>query len=124
MRSFVLQDWITIRGASATPINQGESEWLDMGPYQDVSFYVDVREYSGSTVPTLQFQTAPIKDEVLFQPMLSPAISVNSVTNPNRVPITTTAVPVAQWVRWQLVGPASTWDVTFRVLVAADALGL
>jgi hypothetical protein len=124
MHSFVMQDWITIRGANATAINQGESSWLDLGPYQDVSFYVDVREYSGSSTPTLQFQTAPLKEDVLFQNMLGTAISVNSITNPYRVAITTTACPVARYVRWQLVGPASTWDVTFRVVLAATALGL
>lgn len=127
MRSFVLQDWITIRGSTATPITQGESEWLDLAAYQDVSFWLDIREFSGASAPTIAFQTAPIKDEVLFQPMLALIPLTLTPSNPYRVPITIAtnpSCPVARYIRWQLVGPGSAWDVTFRVLVSADALGL
>jgi hypothetical protein len=62
MHTFILQDWTTIRGSvtGATVIQQ-ETEWLDLGPYQDVVFWVDVREASGN--PVLTLQTAPFKDE-------------------------------------------------------------
>jgi hypothetical protein len=96
---------------------------LDLAAYQDVTFYIDVREYSGTT-PSIQFQTAPIKDEILFSGMLSSPMALNSITTPSHVAITTSACPVARFVRWQLTGPASTWDATFRVLVSAGALGL
>ena len=66
---------ITIRCTSSATVTQGESSWLDLAPYQDVSFYLDVREFTGTT-PTIQFQTAPIKDETLFQAMLSSAITL------------------------------------------------
>jgi hypothetical protein len=124
MHSFVLQDWITIKGTTGATIFQGESGYLDLAPYQDVSFYVDIREFTGTT-PNMGFQTAPLKEEALFQDMLTAFAVTLTPANPYRVPITTSACPVARYVRWKLVGPAVTpWDVTFRVVVAATALGL
>jgi hypothetical protein len=123
MHSYILQDWITIRGASSVTVTQGESDWLDLAPYQDVMFYIDVREYTGTT-PTIVFQTAPIKEDGLFQDMMT-AIALNAVpANPTVVRITTAATPLARYLRWKLAGPASVWDATFRVLIAANALGL
>ncbi len=124
MHSFVLQDWITIRGTTGAVITQGESGWLDLAPYQDVSFYIDIREFSPSA-GNMVFETAPIKEDVLFQAMLSSIAFTTAPTNPYRVPITTASCPVARYVRWKLTGPASTpWDITFRVVLAATALGL
>lgn len=122
MHSFILQDWITIRGVNANAINQSEASYLDLSPYQDVSLYLDVREFSGASNPTINFQTAALKEEALFTTMIG--TTVNSFTNPLRVPITTANCPVARYVRWQLIGPASAWDITFRVVLAADGLGL
>jgi hypothetical protein len=127
MHSFILQDWITIRGTTGATIFQGEAGYLDLAPYQDVSFYVDIREFTPTPSPLVQigFQTAPFKEDVLFQDMLSAFNVTLTPANPYRVPITTTSCPVARYVRWKLVGPAATpWDLTFRVLVAADGLGL
>lgn len=123
MHSYVLQDWITIRGSGTTPIPQGESSWLDLAPYQDVNFWLDVREFTGAT-PTITFQTAPIKEEVLFQPLFGAVTLTLSPSNPYRCLLFNASVPVARYVRWLLTGPAGTWDATFRVLVAANALGL
>jgi hypothetical protein len=132
MHSYVLQDWITIRGQSLNQVvTQGESGWLDLAPYQDLSLWLDVREFSPATPPIMRFQTAPFKEEGLFVPMyadITIALTA-SLTNPYRVPVTAggTLCPVARYVRWQVQGPASgtmPWDVTFRILCAADALGL
>ena len=124
MHSYILQDWTTIRAASGL-VTQGESGWLDLAPYQDVMFWVDVREYSGTTAPHILFQTAPIKEDGLFTSVAGGMadVTLSSVTNPTRVLITS-SVPIARYVRWQLSGPGSAWDATFRVLVAANALGL
>ena len=127
MQNYVMQDWITIRGSSNTPVTQGEIGWLDMSAYQDINFWVDVREFSGSTTPTLYFQTSPNKEDLLFA---APAGAMASLTltltpsNPYRVLLATASVPIARYVRWQLIGPNSAWDATFRVLVTANALGL
>ena len=124
MHSFILQDWITIRGTTSNNVIQGESSYLDLAPYQDITFYLDVREVS-ATPASLQYQTAPIRDEVLFQSMMATPITLSAPsTTVTHVPITTAACPIARFVRWQLLGPAAAWDVTFRVLAAATALGL
>jgi hypothetical protein len=133
MHSYLLQDWITIRGTStSTVITQGEVGWLDLAPYQDVNFWIDCRETVGGSV-YLNFQTSPTKEDFLFQAGAmfgATAILMGTTTaasNPWRVLLTQAAnkVPLARYVRWQLTGPATTpWDVSFRVLVTANALGL
>ena len=134
MHNYILQDWITIRGtSSSTVITQGESGYLDLAPYQDVTFWIDCRESSGGTV-TMNFQTSPTKEDFLFQAANlsttpSSPITMSTTTsssNPYRVVLASNPnVPLARYVRWQLTGPSSTpWDVTFRVLVQANALGL
>lgn len=124
MHSFVLQDWTTIRGQSSTTnVTQGESGWLDLAPYQDVSIWLDVREVSGTT-PQIFFETSPIKEDGLFQTMVSTNLTT-SPSNPYRVPITTANTPVARYVRWRIQAAASgAWDATFRVLLSADGLGM
>ena len=126
MHCAVLQDWITIRGQSqspAVPIPQSEVGWLDLSPYQDVFFWLDVREVTGST-PTMTFETSPAADDNLFQQMVSP-VSVQVGTTVVRAPMTTATTPIARYLRWKLTGPVSTlWDVTFRVLVAANSPGM
>jgi hypothetical protein len=121
MHSFLLQDWITIRGAASQTVAQGEVGWLDLAPYEDIMFWFDVREFS-TAATTFNFQTAPTKEEILFTTMVTGTVSLTP-SNPyvNRITATT---PLARFVRWQLVGPASAWDATFRVLVAANALGM
>lgn len=128
MHSFILQDWITIRGASQNPavaIPQTEQGWLDLAPYQDVFFWLDVREVTGST-PTITFETSPTSDDSFFQPIVA-AISMQAGSAPTivKAPMSTAQTPVARFVRWKLLGPVSTlWDVTFRVIVAANSPGM
>jgi hypothetical protein len=128
MQCFVLQDWITIRGASqASPvaIPQAEQGWLDLTPFQDVFFWLEVRQVLGST-PTITFETSPTADETLFRPIVG-AVTVQAGPNPVivKAPMSTALVPVARFVRWKLLGPVSTlWDVTFRVVIAANSPGM
>jgi hypothetical protein len=49
MDAFVLEDWVTVRGATSVTITQGESSWLELGPYEDVVFWLLVSEVSGGT---------------------------------------------------------------------------
>ncbi len=44
MHALVLQDWTTIRGSSTNTVTQGADQWLDMTAFQDVQFWLDVRE--------------------------------------------------------------------------------
>ena len=44
MISFVLQDWITVRGdVSVSEIAQGDHEVLGVAPFQDVVFWLETR---------------------------------------------------------------------------------
>jgi hypothetical protein len=130
MHTFVLQDWTTIRGASGVIISQSEKGWLDLSPFQDLFAWVDVRELTGSPV-TLFFDTSPTEDENFFVSM-SGATGVTggalAITTPApaivKLPMLTATVPLARFLRWRLTGPASTWDVTMRIVVAANSPGM
>jgi hypothetical protein len=127
MHTFILQDWTTIRGGGSgtITITQHEVEWLDLGDYQDVAFWIDVKEATVSpNQPTLTLQTAPTKDESFFQPMLS-GLALTGSGTPTVLSafMTAVSVPLARYLRWQLSGTA-TWDATFRIVVAANAPGL
>ena len=123
MHAFILQDWTTIRG-SVTQVTQGEDGWLDLTAYQDLVFWVDCREVTGTT-PSITFQTAPTKDESLFTAIVT-ATTLSASANPTIVKATLAGatVPIARYLRWQLNGPSGTWDATFRVLVAANSPGM
>jgi hypothetical protein len=125
MHTFILQDWTTIRGATSTSIIQGESGWLDLTAYQDCVFWIDTREITGTTV-TMTLQTSPSKDEILFSTMVTAfqlALSTTSATVKPAL-LASAPTPLARFVRWQLTGPAVTWDATFRILVAANSPGM
>ena len=134
MRGFVLQDWITIRGAtSITQVIQNEANWLSMEMFQDVIFWLQVTELTlGGGALGLNYETAPIKDDSLFQAMPTPAsppsVAITTATlTPNLLAVkaASATLPVSRWVRWRLVpsgSPSSTWDVTFRILLSANQL--
>lgn len=138
MRSFVLADWNTIRGQSASPasqVTQDETGWLDLEQYSDVVIYLDVRELTSSgTGVTFNFETAPTKDDprdsnnnpTFFQAIATTTLtSASATTIVLRALMMTATVPLARYLRWRIVGPTSaTWDATFRALVAANAPGL
>lgn len=128
MYAFLLQDWLTIRGApSVATVTQTENCWLDLSGYQDVVAWLDVKNFtsSGATIQ-LAYQSAVSKDDVMFQRLVSP-ISVSGTG----ISITTmlkelTTTPLARWFRWQISvsgSPSATWDATFRILIAANAIG-
>jgi len=142
MRSFVLADWNTVRGQSASPatqVTQDETTYLDLEQYSDVVIYLDVRELTtggGANIVTFNFETAPSKDDprdssgnpTFFQTIASQSLtSASSISNTFvlRVLMMTASVPLARYLRWRVVGPTSqTWDTTFRAIVAANSPGL
>ena len=125
MHTFVLQDYITIRGVSGGTVTQNESGWLDLSAYQDLVFFTDVREVSGGTV-TLNFQTSPTKDEALFTNVTG-GVGIAAATiraGTDKALLGSATVPVARFLRWTLNGPAAAWDMTFRIYVAANSPGM
>jgi hypothetical protein len=129
MRCFVFQDWLTIRGGSSvTPITQCADSWLDLSMFQDFVFWgqFPVISLGGGTV-YINLQTSPTKDESLFVgvfggpgPISGPISSVFAVLLKDA-----SANPLARWLRWQfsVVGATGPWDLTFRLLVTANAPG-
>lgn len=132
MYSVVVQDWVTIRGASSvTSITQGENGWIGTAAYEDIVFWLDVREVSlsGATSVNVNYQTSPLKDDYLFTNMMSGVAITAALTTPTVTKVLLSqnpTCPLARWVRWNLsvVGTATaSWDMTFRILAACNAVG-
>lgn len=139
MYGYVLQDWITIRGnipaSGSVDIIQGESTWMGFSSFQDIVFWLDIREASfpGHTPfnLTFNFDTSPSKDSNLFTTIasvgaltsLTPGVQLSGGTLPRSILAANPSVPLATWVRWRVTPGGSsgdTWDATFRVLCAAN----
>jgi len=125
MHAYILQDWTTIRGSSAVlTMTQEEPGWLDLSPYQDVVFWLDVKEALNS--PTITFQTSPSKDDYLFAAVAAgqvmPAAGATAPVVVSAL-MYTASVPLARYLRWQITS-SGAWDATFRVLVAANSPGI
>lgn len=129
MHSFLMQDWITVRGPGAsTIVSQSESEYLDMRPFQDVVFWVDVRSVTlqASTTVSINFETAPAKEDGLFVAMRSaaPFTAGSQTTQTFPALLTSASVPVSRWMRWKVTATSTTqWDITFRIWASAGLSG-
>jgi hypothetical protein len=136
MHTFVLQDWTTIRGFTGTngqTIVQTERDWLDLSPFQDLFAWVDVREVTvGGGSVSLFLDTSPTEDENFFQSMTGATSVTGAALTPSltpvvaKLPMLTATVPLARYLRWRLQNTSSTgaWDVTMRVVVAANSPGM
>jgi hypothetical protein len=128
MRAFVLQDWVTIRGATAvTSVIQNEANYGQLDAYQDAIFWLQVSEVTvpGTGTLTINYETAPIKDESLFASMATYGITTTKMTPPQITSVILSqnpSVPLSRWVRWHLVtaSASAAWDVTFRLLLVAN----
>ena len=59
-RTFLLQDWTTVRSSLATPITQSEFARLDMSGFLDLTTWLQVSEISAGNY-YCAFQTSPTK---------------------------------------------------------------
>ncbi len=122
MDTFLMQDWITVAGATSGSVIQAAPTWLDLAPYQDVVIWLEVAEVA----QTLEFQTAPARDNRLFLP-----IARSQATGTTRLVLQVGDSPtlsnapaqIARWLRWVASGGASNWTMTFRVTVMANRQG-
>jgi hypothetical protein len=117
-----LTDWITIRGSFASnagiaTVTQGEPYWLDVSEYDDLVGYVEVREVTGTV--TLNFQTAPSKDEVTFQSVGSLVVTT-ALVQTGAVLSKYATIPIARYFRWQAVGVGAPYDATFRIFLGVS----
>lgn len=123
MQPIVMQDWITIRGLASASVIMSQADWILTAPFQDITFYLDVRE-SDAAGMTCAYQTSPSRDEVLFVNMGTPVPMTSAVVTVTSYNLTgAPAAPVSHWTRWKLTGPASAWDVTFRIMAAGNSIG-
>lgn len=125
-RSFLLQDWTTVRSSLATALVQDPDAWLDLDGYSDVSCWVDIAEVTpprGGYVQ-LQLETAPSADDAYFVPIGPPlqigtsAPFVQPSTTPTLVRSAKSATTnnLMRYLRWNLQASAlATWDVTVRI---------
>jgi hypothetical protein len=123
MTGFVLQPFITIAGTAVnSTVIQSASAWVDVGQYEDLTLFTDVREVTGG--PSITFETAPVAEDAAFTFMFSAftaqtGVRVDSVL----ANLPGTRVPPARFIRWRLTGaPNQPWDITFRVHASAYAL--
>jgi hypothetical protein len=52
------------------------------------------------------------------------ALTVSNTPAIVKLPMLTATVPLARFLRWRLTGPATTWDVTMRIVIAANSPGM
>lgn len=128
-RSFLLTNWVTIRGGSTVlSVTQDADEWLELPGFADATFYVDV---SNVTLPTLAstglvllyLETSPTPDEsgFLAQPLVGP-IPLTPTTTPIVLQSASgSATPLCRYVRYRLVSTlGATWDATLRIRGVAN----
>jgi hypothetical protein len=124
MQPIIMQDWITVRGTgTTTSVVMSQPDWILTAPFQDITFYMEVRNITGT--PVINYQTAPAKDDYLFQ-NLGAAAGITMVAGVTVSPFTLSGatIPVSHWTRWRLTATAGApWDVTFRVMASANAIG-
>jgi hypothetical protein len=129
MKGFLLQDWLTLRGAagaSVDPIVQSQPFWLDLSAYRDVIAWLEVAEITVDAGKNLllSYQTAPFEDELLFNAMSGPFTMTTGVTVTQM--LADRSPPLAKFFRWKIepsAGTAAVWDVTFRILIAVNRPG-
>ena len=132
-RTFLLQDWVTIRGnaASALSVTQDEERWLDLDGFSDAAVWIDVAEVTppgGVNTSSLQLaiETAAVCDEAYFGAMTPPVLLGTAAPfyQASATPIVTRSLKsvstsnLARYVRWKIT-PSTTglWDRTFRARV-------
>lgn len=120
MYGYVLQDWITMALPAGGTTIQNESDWLGFSSFQDIVFWVEVKTVSAGTV-TINLQTAPTKDDVLFNTLTNCTVGATGATNTvlKNILSTNPAIPLATWVRWTLSGSVAA-TITFRILASAN----
>lgn len=133
MYGYLVQDWLTIRGSSLMlsppTVIQSEADWMSFQPYQDIVFWLEVKSWTdgGLTSVTLDYETAPAKDESLFVKMITTTAITAPVSRQDKVLLAQNpTVPLARWVRWKLTWngtSTSEYGLCFRIHAAANAVG-
>ena len=131
MRTFLLQDWVTLRSSvNLATFVQDCNAWLDLDGFSDVTCWVELAEITPPPRGQVQLtiQTSPSRDDANFVP-IAPSISLGTAapfTQPSSVPfiirsaLTLTTNNLMRYLRWSLTPSLiGAWDITFRIHVVA-----
>lgn len=117
MKTCLLQDWVTVNAADGQTVPQSAHQYIDLGQFEDLVFYLDVRQFENA--PILSYETAPSRQDSSFLPMIAP-IAISAVgVRVDRAMFSTAAVPPARYVRWKITTVGGTWNMTFRIWMTA-----
>lgn len=118
----LLQDWVTIDGTSMNAVMQSHAAWQDLAPSGDITLWLEVRAvtWPGGGDVLLTYETAPCRDESLFQPLGIVNVSPSATPLVSKFRLVDGSVPVGRFLRWKLQGTAlGAWSVTFRIFFSA-----
>lgn len=120
MDAALLQDSLTINGGDGIrSITQSAHQYLDIGRNEDLVFYLDIKNVSGTGTVTVSYETSPTPQDSSFLPMIAPVTISAAGLRVDRAAFSTAAVPPARYVRWRLQCTGGPWSATFRIWVAA-----
>ena len=119
MDAFLFQDFITAKGnfGGGNPqVIQSASDWIDLGNYEDLVLYTDVRVVTGGA--TMTFETAAVRQDSAFVTLV-PSFTMGTGTRVDQVQASLAKVPPLRYLRWNILFGAVPSDVTFRVWLGA-----
>jgi hypothetical protein len=112
----LLQDFISLRGASNIQVVQTATSWLDLGDAEDITLYTDVREASGGG--QLTFETSATMLDSQFVALV-PQFTLATGLRTDVVLASMAKIPPARFVRWRFnSAPGAPGQATFRVWAA------
>jgi hypothetical protein len=120
MDTCLLQDWITVGAhdtGGPTSVIQSAHQYVDLGQFEDLVFYLDVRKYTGSVAAS--YETSPTRQDSSFLPMLAPITLAAIGLRVDKAFFSTAAVPPARYVRWRLSTGGGAWSATLRIWMTA-----
>jgi hypothetical protein len=127
MFCFTLQPLAMFRSdASTTSFTQPSNTWLDVTPFSDVVIWLHVQgANAGGGTLNFFYETSPTKEEAYFTSFVRTAFDQTSPLpwlSVDKGLLASATPAVAKWVRWRItnIGAVSSWDMTFRVFVAAN----
>jgi hypothetical protein len=122
MDGILFQDYVTISGSgSPVTLTQGSDSWLDISPYEDLVFYLDVKNATAG-IAQISYQTSPTREDPSFLNMIAP-LSLAIGLRTDAALAANCQVPAAAYLRWQVIGaPGMTYTATFRIILGAYSL--
>ena len=128
-RSFLLQDWTTLRSSLNASFVQDPSDWLNLAGFSDVVCWLDVQEVTppngdARNFLKLQLETAPSFEDAYFLPIAPPtSVGIQApYVQPSATPTivrsaqSTVSNNLMRFLRWNITPSTSgAWDITFRI---------